>query len=151
VKLGTLNTADIISCLSMYGISVFFIVESTGLPDASAAFPQAVAWILVGLTTLYIVKGLLGKTKEERKREETVARKFVLTAAASVAYVAMIQVTGYLLTTVVFLVGLFWALGYRRRFMAVIIALTVVIVVYAGFRLALGVPLPTGILGGFSG
>jgi len=55
------------------------------------------------------------------------------------------------LTTVVFLVGLFWALGYRRRFMAVIIALTVVIVVYAGFRLALGVPLPTGILGGFSG
>jgi hypothetical protein len=35
--------------------------------------------------------------------------------------------------------------------MAVIIALTVVIVVYAGFRLALGVPLPTGILGGFSG
>jgi putative tricarboxylic transport membrane protein len=63
----------------------------------------------------------------------------------------MIQVTGYLLTTVVFLVGLFWALGYRRRFLAVIIALTVVIVVYAGFRLALGVPLPTGILGGFSG
>ncbi len=151
MKLGTLNTADIISCLSMYCIAVFFIVESTALPEASAAFPRAVAWVLAGLTTLYIIKGILSKTKEEKKREETVPRKFFVTAAASVAYVAMIQVTGYLLTTVVFLVGLFLALGYKRRFMAVIIALTVVIIVYAGFRLALGVPLPTGILGDFSG
>lgn len=136
---------NIVSALFMYAVSFFFIFQANGLPEDSAKFPITVGWVLVGLTTLLLVQVFMGKIKASKSKDETIPAKFYISAILSTAYVLLVNVVGYVLLTPVYLFALILGLGFKNVKVAVLVSLVVVALVYLGFKVALGVPIPTGI------
>ena len=70
----------------------------------------------------------------------------VIGVAATVAYVYLITLLGYVPTTVVFLVGMMWLMGERHRIRTPLIAVAITVVLYLVFLYGLQIPLPDGSL-----
>lgn len=136
---------DLVSCLFMYAVSFFFIFQAKNFTVDSAKFPTTVGWILAGLTTLLLIQVFMGKIKAGKKKDETIPAKFYLAAILSTAYVLLVNVVGYVILTPLYLLALILGLGFQNVKVAVFVSLVVVALVYLGFKVALGVPIPTGI------
>lgn len=138
-------------------IGMVMLFSISDLPDLSAIFPNAVAWALIAIGAVeivrhYIVGRRAHKELPEAADDDTVddakgqVKPVLIFLAATLAYVALIPVIGFYVMTIVFLVGLMVALGIRTPwlFLGVPVALTAII--YLTFTLQLSVPLPEGIL-----
>lgn len=148
-----------ISYIGIAGIlvGVVMLFSISDLPDLSAMFPNAVAWALIAIGAVevvrhYIVGRRADKELPEAAEDDAVegasgqVKPVLIFLVATIAYVALIPVIGFYVVTIVFLVGLMVALGIRKLwvFLGVPVALTAII--YLTFTLQLNVPLPEGIL-----
>ena len=70
----------------------------------------------------------------------------MIVTLATIAYIALLSVGGFLLCTALYLGGLAWYLGIRRPIKLITFVVLYTAVVYAIFGLWLNVRLPAGIL-----
>jgi len=68
--------------------------------------------------------------------------RFVLILAVGAAYVAGFVWLGFFTSTVIMVPAVAWMLGYREPKVILLTTLSITLVLYAVFRLLLGVPLP---------
>ncbi|WP_304454471.1 tripartite tricarboxylate transporter TctB family protein [Nocardiopsis sp. YSL2] len=67
-----------------------------------------------------------------------------LFVGALVAYIAVFELLGFILSTALYLGSMTWYLGYRRHLVNAVVALTLPIAFYAGMTWGLDVTLPSG-------
>ena len=75
------------------------------------------------------------------------SKRLLVTAAATVAYVAALPRAGFPLASAAYVAAMAWYLGERRALVAVAWGLAVAAALWAGFVRGLGLPLPAGPLG----
>ncbi|MEO8280641.1 MAG: tripartite tricarboxylate transporter TctB family protein, partial [Ideonella sp.] len=119
--------------------------------------PLLLIWIVIGMAALMIAEDILKRRQSRRApapvavaladaEDDTVAAVNwpVLCGfgVAIVAYVALIPVVGYLITTTAFITGSLWVSKIMSPFKAVSIGILTTAGVWAVFILALNLPVP---------
>lgn len=150
----TLNTKkkfnwNIISCIFIYIWAGIFFVSSLGIEDAgSRMFPQIMCGLSVLLATLFLISCLRGKDVKEGDDPISFAgtgRAAVMGAILG-GYILLNYLTGFYISTVIFLpIGMLY-LGQRNWKVIVAISIALPLIIFLFFDLLLGMMMPTGIL-----
>lgn len=128
-----------------YIISLVFIFNTGGFEGNAAVYPRTIAAIVIIMTSILLLREFKGKN-EPAKKEEFVRKKLYISSIFSVAYIGLVTITGYFIATPLFLIGLTRALGYKNIKAVLATCIVLDLVVYLAFKVALGVPVPGGII-----
>ena len=150
----TLNTKkkfnwNIISCIFIYIWAGIFFVSSLGIEDSgSRMFPQIMCGLSVLLATLFLISCLRGKDVKEGDDPISFAgtgRAAVMGAILG-GYILLNYLTGFYISTVIFLpIGMLY-LGQRNWKVIAAISIALPLIIFLFFDLLLGMMMPTGIL-----
>lgn len=140
---------NIISCIFIYIWAGIFFVSSLGIEDAgSRMFPQIMCGLSVLLATLFLISCLRGKDVKEGDDPISFAgtgRAAVMGAILG-GYILLNYLTGFYISTVIFLpIGMLY-LGQRNWKVIVAISIALPLIIFLFFDLLLGMMMPTGIL-----
>ena len=140
---------NIISCLFIYVWAGIFFVSSLGIEDAgSRMFPQIMCGLSALLSTLFLISCLRGKDVKEGDDPISFAgtgRAAVMGAILS-GYILLNYLTGFYISTVIFLpIGMLY-LGQRNWKVIAVISIALPLIIFLFFDLLLGMMMPTGIL-----
>ena len=140
---------NLLSCFFIYVWAGIFYVSSLSVKDsASRLFPQIMCGLSVLLATLFLISCLRGKDVKEG--DDPI--NFAGTGRAAVmgiilaGYILLNYLTGFYISTVVFLpIGMLY-LGQRNWKIIAIISVALPLIVYLFFDLLLGMMMPAGVL-----
>ena len=140
---------NILSCLFIYIWAGIFFVSSLGIEDAgSRMFPQIMCGLSALLSTLFLISCLRGKDVKEGDDPISFAgtgRAAVMGAILS-GYILLNYLTGFYISTVIFLpIGMLY-LGQRNWKVIAVISIALPLIIFLFFDLLLGMIMPTGIL-----
>lgn len=140
---------NILSCFFIYIWAGIFFVSSLGIEDSgSRMFPQIMCGLSVLLATLFLVSCLRGKDVKEGDEpiDFTGSGRAALMGVILGGYILLNYLTGFYISTVIFLpIGMLY-LGQRNWKVIISIAIALPLIVYLFFDLLLGMMMPTGIL-----
>lgn len=134
----------------MYGICLMFFVMTGKLIAAARIYPLVIIALLFFLTTLYFIRmvreaKIHGITSGLEEFEGFLPRQFFTVLGMIAAYLAVMYIGGFYLSTILFMAASLLFLKVKKR--QILIAIGVVLVlVYSAFTIFLGVKLPAGIL-----
>lgn len=119
----------------------------TATDFGAARFPMVFSGALIVLSGLLVLDTLRRPLRgplavDERPR----LVPMLIGLAATAAYIYLISYTGYILTSVVFLIFMMRLMGLRHPFWIVVIALAITFSLYFVFLYGLNIPLPAGSL-----
>jgi len=103
------------------------------------AFPRLVLGVIVGLAMLLFVAGPASEPPTRTPR------MVYFTAASLLAFMALIPLAGMLGAMLLFLVGLGYLWGERRAWLLLLIATSVVVVIWGVFVKGFAIQLPQGL------
>lgn len=144
-----------IAVAAVYWLLIPYAVqlEHAAMGITGRFFPRMAAFI-VGISgaLLFLRALVVGKRRSEQSEpEETNApldpkalRRVAPYLIVTIAYVALIDIAGYLTTTVLALAFLLWLAGERRIWLVVLTAVVVSAGLYILFQYVMQVPLPAG-------
>ncbi len=134
----------LIPCVFMALAMLFYLVSLT-FPHEEAgpsAIPHLWIIVLVALSIFMIIQALMGKMDPDPKngRIDMVAVFF----GATIAYVLVMQLVGYYISTGLFLVSVMYFLSYRKYLVILGVAGGWLVFAYFIFQRMLYIPLPQG-------
>lgn len=168
MSLGRERTTDVVAGLliALFSAWVWWTAETTiprGMrtdPLGPAAVPQLIA-IATGVGGLLLALSRVlpnpwlkpvSVGEDESFTEESGGTfswtRLIGVVAASAIYVAVFESVGYLITTPLYGLAILLLMGVRKPVNLAVAVLGVTAVLFAGFQLGLGIPLPSGPLGG---
>jgi hypothetical protein len=144
IALGILaiGVAAAYGALIPYGVTL----EHAPMGITGRFFPWMAAFIVGTSGLALVVRALLaggGRASSEGIDARSL-RRLMPYFGVTIAYVALIDVAGYLVSTVVALVGFLWLAGERRPLMIVAVTVAVSGGLYVLFQYGMQVPLPQG-------
>lgn len=128
-----------------YVASLVFIFNTTDFEGNAANYPRTIAAIVILLTTILVLKELRGKATAS-KQEDTVTKKLYISSVLSILYVGLVAVTGYFIATPIFIISMTQLLGFKKLKATIITCIVLELVIYLAFKVALGVPVPSGMI-----
>ncbi len=128
-----------------YVASLVFIFNTNDFEGNAANYPRAIAAMVILLTTILVLKELRGKATAS-KQEDTVTKKLYISSILSVLYVGLVAVAGYFIATPIFVISMTQLLGFKKLKATIITCIVLELIVYLAFKVALGVPVPSGML-----
>ena len=151
-----MNSSLLIAVVAI-GVAAVFGFEAAGYPPEARRLPVLMAWIVGGLSVLMILEE--GFKWRRRRRvaagEATGASSAPVEPVASIAwsalipyaaviaaYIALIPIAGYLITTPVFLGGVLLVSRAIKPVTAIVVAITVTAAIWVIFIWLLRLPIP---------
>jgi putative tricarboxylic transport membrane protein len=113
---------------------------------AAGFFPTVLATVLAAIALIGIFATLRSHGSPESVPSQLTWGKILLTVAVLLAFAAVFEFAGYLLTTFLFVMYLLRAVERKSWTQAGVVALSASVVSYIVFGLLLGAPLPAGFL-----
>ena len=158
-----LNDAVWGAVLLLFGAAVLVHVQSfphiPGQQVGPALFPGIVATGLGVCGVLLVLQGLADRraggadaawaTVAPWMRNGHYVLAFLATIGVNVFYILAVDRLGFIVVGVIYLSILFWLFGVRRKWILPVAIVTTLVIHYAFYKL-LKVPLPWGILQGFT-
>lgn len=153
-----MNSSLLVAVVAI-GVAAVFGFEAAGYPPEARRLPVLMAWIVGGLSVLMILE----EGFKRRRRRRLAAGEATGTGAASepvepvaaivwsalipfavtiAAYIALIPIAGYLITTPVFLGGVLLVSRAIRPVTAIVVAITVTAAIWVIFIWLLRLPIP---------
>ncbi len=109
-------------------------------------FPQALSMLLFVVSAAMIFKTLRSNTLTElEKINKAGFIRVVVTICISIAYMLIMQVLGFYLSTMLFLYVVMLYLGQKNHLVRILVSILVASAVYGLFYFFLKIPLPEGI------
>ena len=138
----------------IYAIGLGFLFMTLDLPDAAQTSPLVLISALLFVNTLYLIKSLASYRSNHQVEDdvahafkEFIPMQFMGVAAWIIGYLALMYVTGYYLSTAIFMVGTMLFLRVKPLYIAISV-IVIAAMVAAVFSAFLHVPLPTGMFFG---
>lgn len=140
---------NLISCLFIYAWSGIFFAASFSIEDsASKLFPRVMCGLSALLATLFLISCLRGTDVKEGDEPISFAGagRAALMGVILGGYILANYLTGFYISTVLFLpVGMYY-LGQRNWKLIAAITIGLPLIIYLFFDLLLGMMMPTGVL-----
>jgi putative tricarboxylic transport membrane protein len=136
--------------------AIMFWISASKLPSRAVVFPRALFFILIPLFIWNAVSSVRGFRKTLKDTDTAEGKKWdcslglnkpkIAVTLATLGYIVLMPVLGFIVSTLLYLVGLASYLGIRKPLALALFATIYISIVYAVFGLWLQVRLPTGIL-----
>ncbi|KKB36165.1 tripartite tricarboxylate transporter TctB family protein [Bacillus thermotolerans] len=140
--------------LLLLAIAGVYLVLAYQLPEFpyaiidSDVLPKGLGFLLIILSVVLFATAKEETAEEKEKR--TIPKNdlviLLITAVAIFIYISLLEVLGFLLTTILFLLFLPTVLGYRKYGVTVAVAFIFSGVMYYSFTYLLNITLPQGIM-----
>lgn len=135
----------------MYAICALFLTMTLRLKKAAQIYPLFIIVVLFILTVSYTVKmvrlyrgaGLVNDVSETFSG--FLGKQFFVVLASSAAYLVLMWLAGFYISSLVYLVGTLLFLKVSKKHIAITAAVMAALI-YCAFTLFLKVPLPVGLL-----
>ena len=128
-------------------VGVIFLIMSGSIPATPALFPRLMSVVAILLGVLQSAAALtLPADRAEQDQSSRSMVVFLEILGVIVLHIILLSTAGFVVANLVLTLGLFLVLGYRRWAPMSVAAVGVTMLLYLVFRIALGIPLPTGIL-----
>lgn len=126
----------------------FVFVVSGSFPPEAATFPRISSAMLFVLSCYLMFTSLKGKTNNPDTPRQDGFRygSAVLLVLGFVAYALLLNLLGYIITTLILVYYTIFVIGYRNQKWLIITSIASVAVTWAVFGLILGVPLPVSFI-----
>ena len=136
---------------------IMYWVSASGLPERSVDFPRALMFAIVPLFVWNAVNSILGFRGVMRKQAGTegaqqkrdwtlgITLPRVIITAATIAYIILLPILGFVITSVLYLALLTFYLGIRNPLKLAAFTLVYTAALYGVFVVWLHVRLPSGI------
>jgi len=152
----------------MMGWALYYFLEIQGKKFSAGLFIRPVFWIMLALYLVILWMDIRDWREEKHNQAAAISQadedeklsmqakaaagkadlqRTIVCVSSAVAYVFLLPFLGFLISTIVFLFGLFCWLKAPNKPAAFILAAVVAVGMYALFKIGLKVPLPTGFLG----
>lgn len=143
--------SDVIVIIAMYAICAFFTSQTLALPEAAQTYPLCLLAGLALLNTIFLCRCLWQMRSTGLSNDLSgiftgfLGKQFFPVLLACVAYLLLMPIGGFYLTSIVFLAVL---LSFLRvpKVHALLTMGILLLMIYGVFSLFLKVPLPAGIL-----
>lgn len=149
-----LHTIDRKIALVIAAISIFYLVLSYQLPEFAYtqvdadALPKGLGYLMLGLAALLFIQNK--PETEEQKAQRTLKKEdlilILITLGALLLYVFFLEILGFVICTIVFLMLTMRMYGYLNWTRNVIVSVIFTFVLYFSFNYLLKIYLPQGIL-----
>jgi putative tricarboxylic transport membrane protein len=150
-----MKVADIVSGLIGMFIGLWVLWTSSNMPTdvvmkiGPGFFPSLLAAGLLVFSMALLVKAFQGKAKgtlETRNWSDLGVRRGLITLAAAILFVALMEPLGFIPTSIVFLTFMMWVLGKRQPLLIGLIPALITAVVWLVFEKLLHLSMPPGVL-----
>lgn len=156
---------EIIIGLALITLGIVIYLQGGNLPSLNEAvfnagsFPRLIAGLLIFLSLILILSKII-ELRKRKPAEDSVSNKermaafygeyrlVILTMVVFFAYIFVLQFIGFVVSTILFIIGAAILIGYRKRKEVVTISLVAVILtltIYFFFENVLYVRFPSGI------
>lgn len=127
---------------------VLFLIGYRQYPAGQRAYVILATTSLMLLSVcLFVETVFMNKKKNEYSPKINFNLKRVgIVLGTSVLYVCFMSFLGFILSTLLFIMICAWILGYHKPTVILLIAVGCTAILYIGFQIGLGVPLPAGVL-----
>ncbi|MBI9103505.1 MAG: tripartite tricarboxylate transporter TctB family protein [Spirochaetales bacterium] len=127
--------------------ALIFGIMVLGFPDKGDVVGPGVVpalWLfgIFGLSTFLFIRGLLGHEQEDPGWGHT--GKVAIIIGMTIFYIYIMQIIGYSLATVIYIIGSMYFLSYRRWRVMITLSAGWILFSYFAFYRLLYVPLPRG-------
>ena len=136
---------NVLIAIFLYIVAIYVLINSRSLPIESAKFPSRVAWILLGLNSIFLYQIITDKIKHKKRKDDIIPKKMWTIIGLSVVYIFTIEYFGYFLLTPIYILATMMALGVTNKKLAVIVTAVSMGFIFMGFKVLLHVPVPSGI------
>ncbi|WP_181995682.1 tripartite tricarboxylate transporter TctB family protein [Clostridium sp. AM58-1XD] len=141
-------TTDLIVSLVIYCFLGAFAFQLFQMPDTAAWYPRCLLWGSVFLNTVVFIQNVKNSRKCSEYCDSRAFCSLLLHSSLYIllcgAYIFLIPITGYLLTTLLFLIIMLFTAGFRSVKILLIFPALMTASVYALFTYVLVVFLPAG-------
>lgn len=140
---------ELVTAFAIILVAGYVLWLSRPLPAGGGLFPSFAAVCTILLSLYWIWEAVAGRSDPARAANVDMDLRFetlkpMLALAASIAYVALMPVAGFFLTTTLFLIGVSLMLGVRNRRMVLLTVIILMPMIYGFFVAFLGARLPQG-------
>lgn len=141
-----LKNKEIFIIIFIYVVVILFFQQSLGMREDAGTFPRLLSVIIFILNTIYTINFLRGKVKIIKNKEELSILKFYKILVASLVYVILLKLIGFVISSLIFLIGSMKILEVKNFKLNIVISILTIVIIYVCFGLLLNVPMPTGYL-----
>ncbi|WP_168120208.1 tripartite tricarboxylate transporter TctB family protein [Paenibacillus sp. HB172176] len=114
-------------------------------------FPKLIAWAFIVIAAIRFAMALLAKGKsvqsEKTEASSPSQRQVLLGIALLIGYAILMGIVGFVISTILAILGMIYLLGKLNGLKAVAFSVVVALLLWAGFHELLHVPLPEGFIG----
>ncbi|HEY4541478.1 MAG TPA: tripartite tricarboxylate transporter TctB family protein [Noviherbaspirillum sp.] len=148
--------STIVLGIASIALALVFRAQSTDLPVEALRLPSLLIWVVIALGAMMIIEEVI-KLRRARRADPDTAKTaldddeplppvnwpvLAVFGAASLAYVVLIPIAGYLLVTPLFLIGGIWLTKTVSLARAALIAVFMTAIIWVIFVWMLQLPVP---------
>ncbi len=151
-----MKRADLVFSVIFFFIGAWVLWQATMLPHFSVFgpgpefMPNVLGILLMILSTVVFVTSLrkASEAGESLMPSRQAIYRIITIIAALFVYTYLMEIFGFLMTTLAYCIFMLFAMGRFRWYVNLIVAVTITFVFYWSFVTVLGVPAPDGMFGG---
>lgn len=147
-----MRKSNIISAIIFILLGAYVLIEASTFPELGGDqvtgpefFPSILAFILIGLSLILFLTSIGKKEDREMGFFNPLAFKTYLTILGLFAYILVLNIMGFIISTIAILFILIRFYGMKSIPKIAIVSTVATFVLYGVFHLLLSVPLPTNI------
>lgn len=147
-----MRKSNIISAIIFILLGAYVLIEASTFPELGGDqvtgpefFPSILAIILIGLSLILFLTSIGKKEDREMGFFNPIVFKTYLTILGLFAYILILNIMGFILSTIAILFILIRFYGMKSIPKLAIVSVVATFVLYGVFHLLLSVPLPTNI------
>jgi putative tricarboxylic transport membrane protein len=134
---------DFYFSMLLIAIGAVICVVANSYPATPGGFPFWIGAILIGLSALLLLQSILNKSDENKIHvSKTTFLHIFIAAAIIAAYILLLPVLGYIVSSLSLVLAIAVILGYRSFIYLALTPLAAVIFCWVVFQYMLNVPLP---------
>lgn len=134
---------DLYFSILLMAIGGLIYVEAKSYPETPGEFPLWIGLILIGLSALLFIQSLLKRSDETQfKLDKRTLTHIFISAAIIAAYVLILPLLGYIVSSLILVLSMSLLLGYRSLKYLALTPLAAVMLCWVVFQFILNVPLP---------
>lgn len=139
------GVGGLLASITIYFMSIEFVVEDGGLAKNPAYYPRALAILLAVMSVMLIIQALVAHHKISFKLNLFELRNAGIIFGMILLYILGLQNIGFVVSTITFVLAGILVYGGKLR-TAIICSVTFTAAMYFIFHILLSVPMPTGLL-----
>ncbi|KJS88422.1 MAG: hypothetical protein JM58_01280 [Peptococcaceae bacterium BICA1-8] len=141
------SKVDVLLAIGLLIVEVFLWVYIGDAPQSARSYPRALLDIAFILTLILLFTSFRKKV-QEAKPGSLFNNQVLLIMLITGVYIAVLNYLGFALSTLIYIFGVMWYLGIRKKIMLILVPTLTTLFVYLVFNQLLLVLLPEGIFFG---